>query len=297
MNQQQIGCLIIAILFLSVGAAGAGDRPGEWTLLTTYSSGDFGTDTVVDSSSMIVRYAIGNRWRLQVDLPMIRSEFAYGVVNTGAGPAPIGPEEEMRRRGSGPGSGQGSGGSLPVMAAVYESDTGWNQGVGDVRIGLSRRLAGGGVRLFRFDAELNTKLPTAEEADGLGTGETDVRLGLAGDYKFWSATMFAGAGFNRLGDPWWGELNDVVDLYAGIESDPIAGGRLILSGWVSALQEVVDGAGDLASVGAGLRTTGKYRWYAQVATGVRDASPDTAVLVGLAFGTDGGERFRRGGLK
>ena len=112
----------------------------------------------------------------------------------------------------------------------------------------------------------------------------------------WSATLFAGAGWSRLGDPWWGELNEIADLYVGLESEPL-GERWILSGWVAGAQEAVDGVGGMLNLGAGFRKSGRFRWYGQVLYGISDASSDLAVTAGISFGSEMTRRLRRGGLQ
>ncbi len=294
--------LILIMMFVPVVAATAvvpahSAMPGEWTLSSSYISGDYGTDTVTDTQTMSLRYTVGSDLQFRIYLPMVRTEFSYGVVNTGVGTIPLAPEEEeTRRQGNGSGGDPTGPGEMPlsaaVLAAVAESEN--TSGIGDLRIGLSKRLSGGGVKLYRVDAGLEVKVPTADETEGLGTGEADYRIGLAWDYRFWSAKVFAGGGWNRLGDPWWGELNDVLDIYAGIEGDPVAGGRLKLSGWISGNQETMDGIGEQISAGAGLVTTGRVRWYADVVMGLSDASPDLTARFGLSFGFDspGNPRWR-----
>jgi hypothetical protein len=189
------------------------------------------------------------------------------------------------------------GGGMDGGAMGGMSDAGWTGGLGDLQLALYRQLGGGGVSLFRFDAGLEVKLPTADEEEGLGTGEADYRLGLTGDYRFWSSTLFGGVGWNYLGDPWWGEMNDVLDLYLGLESDPLAGERLILSGWVSLLQEAVEGTGGVANLGASIRGTGRYRWYGQLLAGVGRASPTVGLALGTSFGRSSAGAFRRGGIR
>ncbi len=277
--------IVAVVTMVPVHAA----ESGEWTLLSSYVSGDYGTDTVSDTGSMTVRYAVGSNLQFSIDLPFVSTEFSYGVVNTGVGTIPLGPDEEdSRRQGNGnvnEPSGPGESGFSPaVLAAVTESEN--TSGIGDVRVRLYKKLGGGGVKLYRFDAGLEVKVPTADETAGLGTGEADYRLGLAWDYRLWSAKVFAGGGYNLLGDPWWGDLNDVLDVYAGIEGDPIAGERLMFSGWVSGNQETLDGIGQQIAAGVGLRTTGRVRWYADVIKGLSDASPDLTARVGVSFGLD-----------
>jgi hypothetical protein len=148
---------------------------------------------------------------------------------------------------------------------------------------LSRQLAGGGAKLFRLDAELGAKLPTAEEQERLGTGEWDYRLGVAGQYRFWSMTAFGGLGWNSLGDPEWIELADVFDVYLGLESEPIAE-RVVVSGWLEGNEEVVAGTGSGSALGLGIRGTGKTAWRVQVSAGLSGSAEEFSILVGTSFG-------------
>ena len=158
-------------------------------------------------------------------------------------------------------------------------------GLGDVRLGGSLRLAGGGVKLHRLDGGVEVKLPTADEEESLGTGETDLRIGVAGSYRFWSTTAFGGVGWNRLGDPAWVQLYDVVDLYLGLEGE-IAGGKLVLSGWLEGNPEVVDGDGFRSAAGLELRSRGRTRFRGLLRTGLTGAAEDFTLAVGISFGVD-----------
>ncbi|MDQ7088600.1 MAG: hypothetical protein Q9Q13_12425 [Acidobacteriota bacterium] len=164
------------------------------------------------------------------------------------------------------------------------TDNYWESGVGDLRVALSRRLVGGGVRLFRVDGGVELKVPTADETRGLGTGEWDLRIFAGGAYRFWSATGFAGVGYSRLGDPAWVDLENIYDGWIGVETDPVAGGRLTVSAWLEGRQAVVAGAADYAALGLGVETTGRRRWRAAVLRGLGDGAQDLSVIVGLAWG-------------
>ena len=142
---------------------------------------------------------------------------------------------------------------------------------------------GGGSKVYRMDLGAQVKIPTADPDEGLGTGEWDAYVGLTSEYRFWSATGFGGLGWNYLGDPEWQTLNDVVEGYVGVESEPL-GGRVILSGWVEGNPEVIDGLGSRAALGFGLRSLGKSRWRLLTTIGLTDAAQDFTILFGTAFG-------------
>ena len=156
-------------------------------------------------------------------------------------------------------------------------------GVGDVFLAFSGRLLGGGAKVFRMDAGIEAKAPTADSEEGLGTGEWDAHVGLTSEYRFWSATAFGGIGWNILGDPEWVELEDVPDAYGGIESEPLAG-RWIVSGWLAGNPEVVEGVGSRGILGFGIRTTGSWRFRLQASAGLTDGSEDFTVLLAVSHG-------------
>ena len=280
----------VAIAFLLASSpappAAAGLADGEISVLGAAATGDYGTGLDSDTQWLTMRYVTGDDLQFRAGLSMVRVGSLSGVSFTGLGPTSMGGNGSQSRHDQG-GSGSLGGmspsldGSTTAPTVFEESQT---TGLGDLYLAISKRVLGGGVRLFRFDANFEVKVPTANETANLGTGEWDYRLGLAGDYRFWSMTTYGGVGWNKLGDPVWVDFNDVLDAYVGIESNPIARERLIISGWVEGWQEAIDSIGDRAALGVGLRTTGKVRWRLQLRTGLTEATADLAVLFGLSFG-------------
>jgi hypothetical protein len=272
----------IMILFLTVLAfplpVYAAILDGEVTLLGATSTGDYGTDIDSDAHWLMVRYVTGNTFQFSVNLSMLQVDtIASGMTYTSLGPTSLGQGGwQGQHEASGSGQGEGLVPSLPVDSSAA--------GLGDVRLAVSRKMIGGGVKLFRLDASVEVKVPTADDTDNLGTGEWDYRLGVAGEYRFWAATMFGGLGWNTLGDPNWVEFNAVLDVYFGVDSDPLAGERLVVTGWVEGWQETLETVGSRAVLGIGLRTTGSVRWKLQARTGLTDAAEDLSVSVGVAFG-------------
>jgi hypothetical protein len=266
---------------LTPTSGGAGLGEGELTLFGAASSGDYGTEIETGSESLTLRYVAGNDLQIRADLSMIRVETLSTVGFTGLGPTATGTHIRQGQRNGQGGNEAGPGSEVVGTETLARGRT---TGLGDMFVGISKRVAGGGVRLFRLDTNLEVKIPTASEEDYLGTGEWDYRVGLAGEYRFWSATTYGGVGWNLLGDPEWVEFNDVLDALAGIDSDPLLGERLIVSGWVEAWQEAVEGTGHRAALGVGVQSTGRVRWRLQLRAGLTDAAPDLGVLFGVSFG-------------
>lgn len=277
--------LLLAGVFAFTGGVEAAEK-GEISLLGYYASGDWGTNSDSDVQSMTLRYVTGGDYQVRVDLPVVSRDSALGAVCTGLGPIAGGSGSGHGGSGQGPGGSSSSTDGHPRQNDVISVGAGDSRetGLGDVRLAVARRVAGGGIKLFRTDAVLELKVPTADEDAGLGTGELDARIGVSGEYRFWSATGFGGVGWNRLGDPSWIELDDVFDAFVGVESNPLAGERLIVSGWLEGHEEVLEGPGSRLAVGVGLRTTGSGRWRVSVTRKIGGSYDETTLLFGPTFG-------------
>jgi hypothetical protein len=266
----------------------------------TVSAGD--DDARTDWAKL--RLSWGDRLLLRAEVPWLRYEGSGIAAAPGFGPVQPVPRERSRRRSGSESGNAGAGTSASTTAPASEgtvigSETAPERvrtsGVGDVRVGASYRLAGGGTRLFRVDLGASAKLPTADD-DRLGTGELDARAGLSGEYRFWSLTLFGGAGYNVFGDPPGVDFTDVFDAYAGVESLPL-GERYLVSGWVEGSPAIVRGEGARVAAGLALRTLGKVRFEVQLAAGLTDAAERFSAAVGVSFGlrppVSGPEGIRR----
>lgn len=264
----------------------------ELTVLAAHTEGDYGTGVAADSQTLVFRLSGGDVLHYWVDVPLLRTLATDGgVLHTGLGPTPgrrrqgdgtVTPEPSGSGGAMGSGS-QGHSGGAPEGSPTLDGTTTWTSGMGDLRLGFGGRLLGGGVRLYRLDADLAVKAPTADELDGLGTGKWDARLGLLGEYRFWSVTAFGGVGWSSLGDPEGVTLEDALDAYVGLESGPLAG-RFLISGWLSGREEVVSGTGARTLLGFSFRTTGRIRWRGSLAVGLTDGSEDLSATFGMSTG-------------
>lgn len=287
MRTQERVALLSLTLAVVFGAEVVQAAMGEVLLFAGMASGTYGTGSESDVVTSRVVFNTGDKYQFKVDAGWIRVESEIGILPSRVGPLPM-----QRRRGSGNaeqgagsgpashGSEHGPSGALPPPTETEDFSA---SGVGDVYFGFSRRIVGGGAKLFRMDGGVEVKAPTADADQGLGTGEWDARIGLSGEYHFWSATGFAGLGWNYLGDPAWVELNNVVDGYAGIESEPL-GGRVILSGWLAGNPEVIPGVGSRGVLGFGLRTAGSWRFRLQGTAGLTEGAEDFSVLLAVSRG-------------
>ncbi|MGB5341195.1 MAG: hypothetical protein WBP10_04945 [Thermoanaerobaculia bacterium] len=291
MSDRTVVLIVVAALLVSTPVLALS---GELFLLGGITQASYGTDTDTDAQAARLTFVTGDKYQFRADVGFLRKELG-APIPTGQGPVPgkpRGPHGQGNQTDSqissnaGNGSGSGStdaSGDDPASDPVDPVQDEWVSGLGDVRLAGSRRLVGGGAKVFRMDLGAQVKIPTADPDEDLGTGEWDAYLGLTSEYRFWSATGFGGFGWNYLGDPEWQTLNDVVEGYIGVESEPL-GGRLILSGWVEGNPEVVDGLGSRAALGFGLRSLGKMRWRLLTTLGLTDAAQDFTILFGTSFG-------------
>lgn len=289
---------LLTITILLAGGAGhalsQSGVPGEFSALGSYESGDYGTGEDSATQKFLLRFVTGDEFQFRIDVPFLRAETSAGFVRL---PGGVSPDRGRFQQGGGGSPGGGGGMALPALLdeePVIESDTVWTSGLGDVEVALARRLLGGGVKVFRLDAAVSAKVPTADDADYLGTGEWDYRLGLAGEYRFWSATGFGGAGWTLYGDPDGYDLEDGMDLYLGVESDPVFDGRALVSGWIETRQEIVAGAGARTVAGLALRTLGRRSWRLGGRIGLSDAAEDFALTFGVSWGVSTGASAVRG---
>jgi len=289
--------LSLAVALMPAARGGMLDDP-EVALVGSFVANAFGAAAEVDIQATTLRLRTGDRLRLRADVPFLRVRSSNEVLGAGLGPVPVDPRRRGGTGGAGPGPGApgGAGPSEPDQLDPFEPIASpreeWTSGLGDLWLGLDWTLAGGGAKEYRADLELEAKVPTADEEKNLGTGELDLRIGVAGEYELWSLSAFGGLGFNRLGDPPWVRLEDALDAYAGIESPPLAE-RVFLFGWLQGIEAVVAGESSRALAGVGARGLGKVRWQVQVVTGLSGPAPDFGASCALSFGLDRAGPIRR----
>jgi hypothetical protein len=121
-------------------------------------------------------------------------------------------------------------------------------GVGDVILRGGRVLIPESKSGFSLDGSLALKLPTADEAKGLGTGETDYGAFLGGHQRFDAFKLSLLAGYIKVGDPPSIDYNDIY-LY-GIGLSRIFGSTELYTSF-EGRRTTVPGAQDPQEVNAG----------------------------------------------
>ncbi|RMF75979.1 MAG: hypothetical protein D6738_02510 [Acidobacteria bacterium] len=287
----------LAVVLLAGPVTGPVLAAGELSVLVDHESGDYGTGLDASTSWLRVRWTTGgDRISAWFEGSAIAADTTTLIPRTIFGPMSGGRHDDGGAMGPGGGSGPGGGPMGATLAATGDplaattavgAATVSESGIGDARAGITVRLAGGGVSVHRLDGLAEVKIPLADEAKGLGTGEWDARFGLAWQYRFWTATGFAGVGYSVLGDPPGFDLDDVADAWAGIETDPLGSGWALM-GWLEGRQAVVDGADDAASVGVGVTRFGsRQRWRLLGRVGLTDGAADWGLTLAVSWGVAG----------
>ncbi len=102
---------------------------------------------------------------------------------------------------------------LPILvdpAGPAEIST--REGIGDLRVDAAYQLPISGLNA---SVSGGVKLPTASTEKGLGTGETDYRVGADLSKTVGAVTPFAGMSYTKVGDPADYDLEDTLAGHAG----------------------------------------------------------------------------------
>lgn len=299
---------VLCVLFLALSTTARADGVSPPTShfetgAFLYSSATVG-DERVDLAGVDVRWR-GTRgeWTFRAAFPLLSASTSGGLVllgpfatrirakggepasgNSGAG-GPNGPADRDGERagGSARDGGGGSGGSTPGATRRADSagDHGRETGVGDLQVQLARwitkqRPAG------RISVRAGAKLPTADESKGLGTGETDLWLGLGWRRQGWGADVEATAGWVHLGDPSDLELRDGPAMEFAIEWPRNRWGlRASVDALASRLEDEPTRIRAVAGVHGPL--TQRVFWTGEVSAGLTDSAPDVGLELSVGF--------------
>ena len=155
-------------------------------------------------------------------------------------------------------------------------------GFSDVELYLKYRPSHLGRQRLAFGALVKT--PTADEQDGLGTGETDVEIFGAYRANLQAVTLVLNAGIRRNGDPPGIDVEDSILFGGGILLPATQRLTLILEwSWET---ERVDGADDDGRLTTGIQLMGRNGrggFRAAIALPLTDAAPDYEILAGAFF--------------
>lgn len=272
MNKKALYSAILSIAgALAFQEAGASEW--KYTLGTDISSGDYGdsADTDIVSTPFTVSYSPSDKWTFKASLPWIQMEGPGGVIPGGDGGIVFG-------NGNGVGNGRpgnGNGGDTETTRTE-------ESGLGDLWLTGTYSLEPVAERWF-FDLSGKYKVPTADEAKGLGTGEADYTLQaevftLAGNF-----TPFATLARKFKGDlPEW-EINDVwyTSVGSGYRLDEQNSVGMSLD-----YQQATTDTGDASTELFGYfnhKLTPRWSGMVYAHLGLADGSPDQGVGFQLSY--------------
>lgn len=189
-------------------------------------------------------------------------------------------------------AGVGFGGQFEERSEVLGEGRGMRHthenGVGDLTLGAKWRFLEERAWLPRQALVPSVKFPTAEEDDGLGSGETDYDLTwIASKALTERLGAHLNAGYSFIGEPSGEDLGDIV--HYGVAIDYQLADPLQWVGEVFAEKELENGGGTAVQYNVGLRFALSEALTLDAAAGSRicgDGTPDFAATVGLtwAFG-------------
>lgn len=209
-------------LMATVLAASSVSAEGTWKYSSgfDYSRGDYGgdpVDTKISAVPFTVSYKTTN-WTFKGSTSWLEIEGDGRVIGGGDGGIVLGNEERGNANNNGRGNGNSGGNSSgntgedPVETQPVSST---ESGMGDVWLSATYAVPPLPSELGYLDLTGKIKLPTADEEDGLGTGETDYTL--QADYfkplgKF---TPYATLAYKIKGDPSGVDLKNVFYTSVG----------------------------------------------------------------------------------
>jgi hypothetical protein len=186
---RRLAAVLAACLAPAASCALAADELGGGL---HYSTGDYGAgaDTEITSLLFTAQRETGP-WRLKVTVPYLEVT-GPGTVIPGVGN--VGNANPRRRGGGGAASGTATGLGDIVGAATYS-------------LFPKERLG--------VDLTGRVKLPTADEDEGLGTGETDIGFQVDAYQTFDRVTPFIGIGYTIFGSSGFVNLDDAMNYTVG----------------------------------------------------------------------------------
>ena len=252
--------LSFSLSLLVSSSSGEDERP-RWQAGTSisYLTGDFGTDVDTDFVywDMTVK-RLFERGQVSVILPYLHIKDSGGQTFIDGIP------------------------QVTSGTGVSESET--NSGVGDLLVkGTYYWIEQEGWRPF-IDITAKIKLPTADEDDGLGTGEPDVEFGAEAVRRFMNSyMMFLDVYYTFIGEPSGSALDDRVAFDVGLGYD--LNRDLMVSIFYELRTAVNPSSPDSESVQLLLnyKLSESIRTYGMLDVGLSDGASDYGLTVGGSY--------------
>lgn len=262
-------------LLLAAIPAAAQDRDDRFEagVGVDFSSGDYGTgiDTDIWSVPVSLGYGTGPL-SFKLTVPYVRVDGASNVIPVVGSLINLNP------------LGRGRGRGLLEPPPPEEPTSGSASGLGDIIFAATYQLVADAETGFGADLTGKVKFGTADEDEGLGTGEEDYSVLLdlyksAGDW-----TLFGGAGYTFFGDSRFIRLRDAASANAGVAYRLDQGDSLgVIFDYRERISTVSEPRRE-ASAFYSLRVSDAARLQSYVQAGFSDGSPDWGAGVSLKYG-------------
>jgi hypothetical protein len=232
----------------------------------TVNAGDFGTgaDTTIVSVPFTLGYR-SERWEVSATIPYLSITSTGFVVLTAGGPAAVAT----------------TGSPVPAISREVSSNT--TSGLGDLTLRGAFFLVPEEERTPSVTPWVSLKLPTADEDEGLGTGEFDVGIGAIFSKTFGRSFGSADLGYVFIGEPGGTDLDDVFSaiLTVGQRLEE----HLAVYGFLDYRTSVVERVDDPVALGLGaflafrevLALRGEFR------LGLTESAPDVGGSVSVSY--------------
>jgi len=272
-----------------------------------YYSGDYGTGTQTELTYLpfIFRWDF-SRARLKITVPFVSISSAGNVTFTGSGPGPVAQSSsDSLLLSSTPGSISAAGGALtpaavppvpPVVlpapggspspqAPIKKENVGTTQsGLGDVRLAADFYLLKGTPTRPWVTFSPFVKLATADESEGLGTGENDYGAGLGLVVPLGTRWQgYGDANYQVTGDPPGFDYRNVRKVGAGLGRS--LSSRVIWETYYEERNSLLEGVVDQRDVSFGFRVAagegGGYALY--FFKGLSDSAEDWGASLSLGL--------------
>jgi hypothetical protein len=262
---------VATVALMISGSCLAQDGQWEFSTGSDISSGDYGGDPV-DTEITFVPFTASYKsglWNLQATVPWVQIDGAGTVVGAGDGGVVIGNPRQN--------PGGGPGGSDDELMATTES------GLGDIWLSATYAVEAVPSDLFYLDLGAKVKLPTADEAKNLGTGETDYTLQADLFKPVGNATPFLTLAYKIKGESSDFELDDVMFVSVGSDFtvSPNTHVGLSLDFQESATSTSDDSLELFGYVSQSLSSNWSFMLYGY--SGLEDGSPDYGVGFQLSY--------------
>lgn len=245
---------IIALACAWAGTAAAQSQGLTLGAGLHHSDGDYGTpvSTEITSLAFTARYDSA-QWSLKATLPWIRVSGSAGVV---------------------PGVGRVGGGLVAETSA---------SGLGDIVLSATHKTYYDAAQQVGLDLTGRVKLGTADETEGLGTGEHDFGFQADAFKSFGQFTGFVGLGYTVFGDPPGLPLRNVFNATFGATYRIDERNTLGLA--YDERDRVVRGGAELSEVTLFWTSQLTRGWKSQAyfLAGMEDGSPDWGAGLSLAY--------------